>query len=405
MNKIRFIICLIYLTILTDIILAKNISITLDRTVSLEKIDNVNYESMHKTFELGLNNICDYSVINGDILLICKKIDQKSVNNKIKLQVTKSSVDIDMISSVEVFDSNGDYKGPVGIVNSYINGGIISPVCIETTDNGLFIVDDETGRVNKFRIDQYPLAFEYSISYRDKFDGYNISVINDRLYTSNPKGFLSDNFNSGIVFEFVDDPDYDHSMNIKELDQFIPVNEFRSFFGFGDNDIDGIGDLTPSMIEILKTRGLYTKVRYAHDLDGNVYAVNAFGSEINKLNRNNKIIIKNKIPIFEEIRNEEKNIQERTSSHWNDLYSECSDIFYDNDLNSVILYYRFSKDLSKIKGYSRALLFLSSDTLEPISDLIPIEFIPVRINPATNEMIGLNFIEELPVIEFYEISK
>jgi len=396
----------IIIIIIFNIIIHAEVPYTHDRTTELEILENIDYESMRSTFDLGIRYIYEYSINNGELFIICQHLDEKSIDNKIRIQVPNSNIDGGMVASVEVFNSNGIHQGSIGKINSYVNGGIVEPAYMKYNDSIIYILDFATKRINTFRSRGNVFDFEYSIYYDEYFVGYIIEIIDNKIFTSNPRQFLSNHENSGVVYEIIDDHEYDNSMDIKEITQFIPVDEFRSFFGYDDNtNLDSIGDLTPSMIEIIKTRGLYTKVHYETDLKNNIYAINAFGTEINKFDSNFNIIGKNKIKAFEEIRLEERNIKEKSSSHWNDLYSECNGVFYKENTNTIILYYRFSKDMSEIKGFSRALLFLSADTLEPTSDIIPINFIPIQVNNKTNEMIAFNFINEQPVIEFYEVHK
>lgn len=403
-----FILCII-------IILSTKLSgfeLKITQEVSLEKLDNINYEQLKNDTEIGFAHLFAYNQKHSLFFVALKNKNIKSVSQKI-ITSSKDSYAI----SLEAFNEKGKHIGSIGKMNSFENGGIVKVDYMQTGNDTIFIYDSETHRISAFKLTDSKFPFLYSIELQDNQESYSFHVKNNKFFGSKPKDFLISHYNTAFMADIIPCEKYPKSKEITNIKTFFSCEKYREMIDFYNNEmykkiVDELNsDKNPDpnlkyIYECVFTGGIYTTPLYAFNNDSTFYAINTFGTELIKFDTSCNPIDTIKINEFEDFRKYEldlyKKIHRKNVSYTN-IFSKLENIFLNRNDGLIFLYYRLTPTMAEEKNSDKFLFVYSIPERKFITNFYPINFIPIDYDENINRLIGFNFTGNNPCIEYYKI--
>jgi len=395
---------------------------------SLELVKEFKLE-LPNEYEYGNIGRIDYNIENKQ-LLVSIGITNLTSNSQTK------STGTNIFSGVFVFTNEGKYLGKVGKFNSFDEDGLVDVFDLKYIDNKIQIFDFAI-KAEKIFDNKKPFKYLYKVI-RGK-DYYMPGMIyKNKAFSTQAKETKRDKKDPGFIdidaFKrvFIADLTYTDNPKIKTITNVKKISSYKKYFNqfWGDKKLlknrrikrylkrkKNFSSVNYSLFSI-PVIGPPIAINYISFANNNTfYTINGYGTEIKKYNLNGDSLDVYPIKKFEDIRSKEieeykniilKKFKMRTNlSKFHKKYSLslAGELLYNNKTNNITIKY-FLRDIfqniAHIPKSNAYLLVYSLDKRKVISDFIPIDFIPVKIDAENKLLIGVKEKGKDFYLQFYK---
>lgn len=340
----------------------------------------------------------EYGICNAEYIeklkfsfLILEKTDEKSLSQSIGNNV------VDKTSIVACFDECGKHLYNVGIINSYENGGIVSPQFLYVNSDTLYINDSATKRVSAFHIFPDSALFVYSIDISDFFTGGDF-IIESRIICGSTPAKTDEAKNRIVALGTIsEDPSYSESKEIINSNYLVSTESFRekatvSFEAFYlKHKIKCPESLNADIMEMVFSGGLFTLCHFSKTQDYIIFA-SSYGTEYDLYDIRAGSISRNQINSFLNYRNL-ADIIGFSIKDYRDASSKLRRIMVDSKRDNLFFYYFFNSLTAEVTGFNKSMIVCSLLDNRLLSALIPIDFVPIRYDEKKNVIKGIKVID------------